>query len=439
MKSTRLLSRFAVIGGLMLLLLVPLSMISGLIHEREAYRAEAVQRVTQNVAGAQRFVGPLRVVPWVDTQTVSYTDNDGVPRSRVERRNGYTLQTPATLDVVGALEPRKLRSGLFEVAVYEWRATLQASFVDRLPAAAEGVQRAYGKAYLAFGISDVRGLVGTPTLALDGHALPLQAGTGEVKNLDGLSAALPESKGDGTVHALRMQFVLKGTQALAIAPVADANHIALDSPWPSPQFDGGPRSEVGADGFRATWDVPALSSNLQARLQQGDFDTGDVGVKLIERIDVYTLADRASKYGILFVALTFVGFVLFELLKRLPIHPLQYLLVGFALAIFFLLLLSLSERIAFWQAYLVSAAACIGLQFAYLSGVLKSRARATGFAAMLAALYGVLYGLLVSEDNALLMGSLLLFGILAAIMLATRKLDWYELGIASRGDGHVES
>ena len=155
-------------------------------------------------------------------------------------------------------------------------------------------------------------------------------------------------------------------------------------------------------------------------------------VSLVDPIDVYTQADRASKYGILFVVLTFVGFALFELIKRLPIHPLQYLLVGLALAIFFLLLLSLSEHIAFWQAYLVSAIACIGLQFIYLSGVLKSWARAAGFATMLTLLYGVLYGLLVSEDNALLMGSLLLFGILAVIMWVTRKVDWYALGTELR-------
>jgi inner membrane protein len=157
-----------------------------------------------------------------------------------------------------------------------------------------------------------------------------------------------------------------------------------------------------------------------------------IDVSLVDTTDVYTQVDRASKYGLLFVILTFVGFALFELIKRLPIHPLQYLLVGLALAIFFLLLLSLSEHIDFVKAYLISAVACIGLQFFYLSGVLKSWVRAAGFAVMLTALYGVLYSLLVSEDNALLMGSLLLFGILAAIMWITRKVDWYELGSSLR-------
>jgi len=149
---------------------------------------------------------------------------------------------------------------------------------------------------------------------------------------------------------------------------------------------------------------------------------------LVDPVNVYTQADRASKYGLLFVLLTFVGFFMFELIKQLPIHPIQYGLVGLALAIFFLLLVSLSEHVEFGVAYLVSSIACIGLLGIYLSAVLRSVARGTGFATMLAMLYAALYGLLVSEDNALVLGAGMLFVILAAIMLITRKVDWYQLG-----------
>jgi inner membrane protein len=434
MKSFKLLLRFMTVGGLVLLLLIPLALIRGLIGEREAYRAQAVQRVAQNAAGQQRFVGPLRVLPWTETRTYAAAGDDGIVRDRVERKSGYTLQAPASLDIDGRLEPTTLKSGLFEVAVYEWRAKLKASFDDRLPAAPAGASREYGAPYLAFGISDVRGLVGTPTLRLDGRALPLQSGTRDLKDFDGLHAMLPAAAAGRVAGGqVEMDFVLKGTQSLSVAPVGDGNRIVLASPWPHPQFEGrSPRSRVDAKGFTAEWDVSALSSNIQSRVQNGDLAGDGVAVRLIDPVDIYTMADRASKYGILFVVLTFVGFALFELIRRLPIHPLQYLLVGLALAIFFLLLLSLSEHVAFWQAYVASAVACIGLQFVYLSGALRSWLRASGFAAMLAALYGVLYGLLISEDNALLMGSLLLFGILAAIMLVTRKVDWYDLGASLR-------
>jgi inner membrane protein len=152
-----------------------------------------------------------------------------------------------------------------------------------------------------------------------------------------------------------------------------------------------------------------------------------VGLSLVEPVNLYSKVDRASKYGVLFVLLTFVGFFMFETLRQLPIHPIQYALVGLALAIFFLLLLSLSEHIAFGWAYLVAALACIGLIGHYVGHVLRSRERGLGFAAMLGLLYAALYGLLMSEDNALVLGAGLLFVVLAAIMVATRKVDWYQV------------
>jgi inner membrane protein len=153
-----------------------------------------------------------------------------------------------------------------------------------------------------------------------------------------------------------------------------------------------------------------------------------VAVSLVDPVNIYSQADRASKYGILFVVLTFVGFFMFELIKQLRIHPIQYGLVGLALAIFFLLLVALSEHIDFGIAYLIASTACIGLLGYYVSHVLRSWMRGLGFALMISLLYAVLYGLLISEDNAMVMGAGLLFLILAAIMVVTRRIDWYSLG-----------
>ena len=151
-------------------------------------------------------------------------------------------------------------------------------------------------------------------------------------------------------------------------------------------------------------------------------------IGFIEPIDIYSLSDRALKYGFLFIGLTFASFLLFEVLKRLPVHPAQYGLVGLGLVIFFLLLFALSEHIAFWISYLIAATACIALLGFYLSAVLQGRNRGLSFSIMLTALYGALYGLLVSEDNALLLGSLPVFALLAAAMVLTRKVDWYREG-----------
>jgi inner membrane protein len=406
----------------------------------------------KNTTASQQLVGPLLVLPWTDVVEVASTDEQGLVTRQAKRVSGHVLRAPERLQVGGQLVPGALSVGLFDVSVYEWRASLKASFASALPQPIQG-RRTWGTPYLVFGIADVRGLVGTPSLVVDGKALPLSASTQALSSkLPGVHAQLPEVAGDLLpVKDVAFDFVLKGTHSLRVVPLGNDSRVELASSWPHPKFDGySPHSEIGEQGFKAVWEISALASNVRDSLlgdpaarqhELGEDKVDDVAttrinladtlqVSLIDPVDIYTQTDRASKYGILFVVLTFVGFVAFELIKRLSIHPMQYLLVGLALAIFFLLLLSLSEHIAFWTAYLVSAAACIGLQTAYLSGVLKSWLRASGFAVMLTTLYGVLYGLLASEDNALLMGSLLLFAVLSAIMFATRKVNWYELGAA---------
>lgn len=454
MKSLKLLLRFITVGGLVLLLLIPLMMIRGAIHDRQAYRAQAVQRVSQSMAGPQQLVGPLRVIPWREPRVVNEVGADGKPVTRTEVAEGYLFQTPKTMQVQGGLKPDVRRIGLYNVRVFEWQAGLKATFDPLALTVVPG--RSYGRPYLVLGLGDVRGLVGTPDFKVDGAPVTLESGTQAMsERLHGMHANLPEILGDLLpASQVDANFRLNGTQSLGVAPIADSNRITLGSTWPHPSFAGRflpNQRRIQADGFSAEWEISSLASAAQSQLAKGeglltrrdDTERGplaDIGasaidsveVSLVDPVDIYTQADRASKYGILFVVLTFVGFALFELIKRLPIHPLQYLLVGLALAIFFLLLLSLSEHIDFMKAYLISAVACIGLQFVYLSGVLKSWLRAGGFAAMLTALYGVLYSLLISEDNALLMGSLLLFGILAAIMWITRKVDWYELGSSLR-------
>jgi inner membrane protein len=332
------------------------------------------------------------------------------------------------------------RIGLHEERVYELHSRLQAAFDAQLPGDPNGV-REVGTPYLSFSMADVRGLVGSPSLQLEGKALALRQGNGGHRAGRGLHAMLaePAKAGQRLRLALRFDSRLGGTESLQVVPLGDSNRIALRSSWPHPQFAGRflPHArEIGARGFRASWDVSSLASASQAQYAQGVEDTAleTLQLGLVDPVNVYSQADRASKYGILFVLLTFVAFFMFELLKRLPIHPIQYGLVGLSLAIFFLLLLSLSEHLAFWIAYLVASLACIGLLGVYLGAVLRSARRGLGFAAGLTLLYAALYGLLVSEDNALVLGSLMLFAILATLMLATRRVDWYAPASAEQAD-----
>jgi inner membrane protein len=193
---------------------------------------------------------------------------------------------------------------------------------------------------------------------------------------------------------------------------------------------------IAPEGFRARWEISSLASNAQAQFREAIDrsrvnDTQAISVSLVDPVNAYSQVDRATKYGVLFVLLTFVAFFMFEFLGQLRIHPIQYGLVGLAIAIFFLLLLALSERVPFGIAYAAAAIACVTLIGYYLGHVLGGWTRGAGFAAMLGTLYAALYGLLISEDNALVLGAGLLFLILATIMVLTRKVDWYRAAAAS--------
>jgi inner membrane protein len=396
------------------------------------------------------------VVPYTEAAEVEETDRFGVTRKvRREQTRQWTF-FPATLDVRGPLVPGTRKRGLHEVRVYEWNATAKARFDVRIPDDADaGADRRIGRPWLGYGIADVRGLRSTPVLRVDGRALPVQEGQG-TRGGPGLHVRLaPPVAGQALAFDTELRFQLGGTESLALVPLGRSNHFALQSSWRHPSFSGvSPRQDIDAGGFEAEWELASVATNAQQQYLDGQAlphasptagmhprdgtavagHLDAVSVSLIDPVNIYTQADRATKYGLLFVLLTFVGFFMFELIKQLPIHPIQYGLVGLALAIFFLLLVGLSEHIPFARAYLVASVACIGLLGFYLSAVLRSVARGLGFAAMLATLYAALYGLLVSEDNALVLGAGLLFAILAAIMVVTRRVDWYALSAARSHD-----
>ncbi|MFS8062965.1 MAG: cell envelope integrity protein CreD [Luteimonas sp.] len=439
-------------------ILIPLTMIRGTINERQAYRMQAVDSIARSYAGAQSFVGPVLVVPYVETVEVEEKDAQGVTHEVLREQSGRWTYFPETLDLGGVLKPGTRKRGLHEVRVYEWQGRADARFDAFIPADADPLRpRRVGRPWLDYGLADVRGLMGAPQLRVVGRETALEQGLGS-RDGAGVHARLAAPRaGERLAFDSRLDFVLGGTESLALVPLGKRNRVTLSSSWPHPQFGGSflPRTHaIDGKGFRAQWEVSSLATSAQAQYNAGrtlprvvDDRSGArgtsahgigvegidaIGISLVDPVNVYSQADRASKYGLLFVLLTFVGFFMFELIKQLPIHPIQYGLVGLALAIFFLLLLSLSEHIVFAWAYLAASVACIGLLGFYLGHVLRSRARGLAFAAMLATLYAALYGLLVSEDNALVLGSGLLFLILAAIMVVTRKVDWYALGGARR-------
>lgn len=438
----RLILKIAMVFAMTLVLMIPVAMVNDTVGERQQYRRQAVEEVARSAAGPQSLQGPVLLVPYSDRVTVFEADDRGVKREVEQTLQGMWVFFPETLDVKGTLEPRTVYRGLHAVRRYELAAVMGARFRAVIPRDDDPTSpRTIGRPILGVGIADVRGLVGAPSIRMDGRAIAVAQGLG-IGDASGLHARLAApAEGSTLAFTADVRATLEGMEGLRIAPLGDRTRIEVDSRWPHPQFNGDflPRSRtITASGFRATWDLNALASDAQGayRSQVTGGRTPEVqavGVSLVDPVDVYARVDRATKYGLLFVLLTFVAFFMFEFLKQLRIHPIQYGLVGLAIALFFLLLLALSERIDFGIAYLVAAVACITLIGYYLGHVLGGWARGTGFAAMLATLYAALYGLLVSEDNAMVLGAGLLFAVLATVMVLTRKVDWYAVSASRPG------
>ena len=453
-----LLIKALIVFGLMLLIGLPLLMIQETIKERMQFRQEAVDSIAADSVREQTIIGPILVIPYVeqyDERVEIAADKDqksSVPaRTEVQRRvmQRRLLVYPNNLLQNGTIETDRRYRGIHQVLVYSGQHAFKGDFtvpgLDQLPRKTSDARIAVGQPFIALSIEDVRGIRNIPKIDWGGRLIEFEQGTDLFAFRSGLHAplgAMPMASAQQVKFSFDLG--LDGIERQHFVPVAKNSQISIRSNWPHPQFGGrflpSPKHrQISADGFQVEWSISSLATNAQTQLSgiEGEFkvpDSAPLGqvdrfsVGFIEPINVYTQSDRATKYGLLFVALTFAAFFIFEILKSLPIHPVQYLLVGLALVIFFLLLVGLAEHIAFWMAYAIASAACIALTSFYLKYVLRSVGRALGFGVALTALYGALYGLLNSENNALIMGSILLFAVLAAVMVVTRKVDWYQVG-----------
>jgi len=448
--------KLLIISFLMLLLLIPLEMIHGIIAARQARQVEVENFVAASTAGPQAFIGPILVAPYIERVIIKTIDDKGrekVATNDVERKAYFF---PASLSINIDVDVEQKHKGLYKALALGSKGIWKASYSvpANLGLEIDASHVTPGKAYLAFGLSDVRGIQSHPQVKWQGATLNVAQGSGVKAISQGFHA--PIGKIDiraDQIYEVELQLVSLGTRSLSIAPLGKNSSATVNSKWPHPNFGGQflPRQKtITAEGFSATWEVSQLASKNDDVLQRAialetpifldtsmavgqaprqiDFAIDTFSTAFIEPVNVYLKAERAVKYGIIFIALTFAAIFILETLKKLRIHPLQYGFIGLALAVFFLLVISLSEHIAFAWAYLAASTASIALLGYYLAHILKSRARGFVFACLFTSLYGVLYALLLSEDNALVLGALLLFAALAAIMALTRKVDWYDLG-----------
>jgi inner membrane protein len=435
--------KLGTIALLILLLLIPLLMIDNLIDERQNLRDGVLHDIARSASFDQQISGPLLVVPYRKVQR-RWIDKGGQSVQETNTIAGHLYFLPETFDADLGVDTELRKRGIYQARLFHAQGRLSGRFQlpERWGIDKDFDDYRFDKPFLVVGISDIRGIENALELNIDNQRLAFEAGTGLDWLRSGVHVALPQLDGQqARGFNYGFDLALQGTGQLHLLPVGRTSSVDMRANWPHPSFVGSylpNRREIDDKGFSAHWQTSFFATNLEDALRQcasggqcAEFSERTFGVSFIDPVDQYLKSERAIKYALLFIALTFAGCFLFEVLKNLSVHPVQYILVGVALAFFYLLLLSLSEHIGFGLAYGLSASACVLLLGFYLSHVLRSLVRGVGFAAGLAVLYAMLYGLLSAEDYALLMGSLLCFGLLGVFMVLTRRLDWARVGRAA--------
>lgn len=427
--------RITLLFILVVVLQVPIAAIESTISDRQMTREGAINEVTSTWGGRQQVAGPVLSVPyldhWVDEKNVEQT---------VTRR-AYFL--PKAVRIKGDVKTEVRHRGIFDVPLYQTALEIEGEMpqpdFSEWPIPARDVL--WDGAMLVVGIADPKAI--REQISLEWNAKQLAFGPGQ----DGVEffrggihtkiAGLKHGQA-GDSYQFRLSMVLGGAGDLQFLPFGTNTDVSLRSPWPDPSFAGAylpSERTVTPNGFDARWHVLHLARNYPEKwrtneVAQGVLDASSFGVSFFSPVDAYTATTRSVKYQILFVGLTFLVFFLVEVFRRVKIHPVQYLLVGSALCVFYLLLLALSEHVGFEVAYALGSVAVIGVVSGYCLSILKQQKLAGFVAALLSGLYAFLFVLLQIQDYALLVGALGTLAVVSAVMFVTRKIDWYRIGQA---------
>ena len=434
---TSILVKLMAIGFLVLILMIPNAMIQDLVRERQSRLSSATEEVNRSWGGAQTITGPVLTIPY---------------KSWSQTSDGKTIETrhvahflPQTLDIEGEINPETRKRGIYEIVLYQTTLQMRGTFSypDWSSLHVDTSSVLWSEAKLSMGITSMAGIKNTLTLSWNEQDVALEPGV--AKSLFFATGASHDVwiNPAGQTNTFALQIVLNGSGGLSFEPVGKKTTVDLKSPWPSPSFGGSflpERSDISTQGFSANWSVLDLNRNYPQQWKDDDvsvptpgehyFKSSAFGVDLMQTVDHYSKSTRSTKYAVLVIGLTFLIFFFFETLRKFHIHPFQYLLVGLALMVFYLLLLSLSEHIGFNLAYFSGAAATIALITVYSAGIIKVNRLVWQLLALLVLISGFIFVVLQLEDYALLAGSLGIFIALAAVMYFSRKVNWYNSGIA---------
>ncbi|KQZ69168.1 hypothetical protein ASD55_14140 [Rhodanobacter sp. Root561] len=417
------------VGVLALLMTIPLMQVRGLVGERQQLRTDAISQIAQGWGGKQVLGGPVLVVP-----TLRQVAVEGQATPRWQAGSESMLADALKLDVAMAVTTRSY--GIYTAPVFVATVKLDAQFraqdIAQYRHASDAPWQG-GKAELRLPIGDLRGLQEISDLRVNGQPARFESSADRLGGWPNVVVPIDlDVLGDQPID-VQISLKLAGTEALQMLPLARGTDVTMRAPWSDPSFIGAAlplEHAIDASGFSAHWHLLDLNRSYGQHWTDGDDMTAALqastfGVQLYQPVDVYQRNVRAGKYGLLFIAMTFVAFFLFEVLKRLRVHPVQYLLVGAALATFYVVLLALSEQIGFGLAYALAAAAVVVLVGGYAMAVLHARRAGLLLGGVLGLIYAMLYGLIAAEQYALLIGALVLLAMVALMMYLTRRIDWY--------------
>lgn len=425
-----------VIGLMILLMLIPLAMVGGVVDERNQYQQQVLQDVAADWGSKQTLTGPMLVIPYVEHLTSVDTVTDDKGENKVVTKDIFNDHTviilPEQLDIRAILDEERRQRGIYDALVYNADLTVTGTFDHEfLLDGGEGDRRIlWSKVFLVIGLSDTKAISSGATVEWDGQSVDLQPGTRLPDVVtQGFHIPLDETSSNDTKHDFKMELELRGSDGLFFAPLGKTTTTVMTSGWQHPSFQGDllPKShDIDKDGFKARWDIPNLARNYpqhwwledQVKYNPAYFTAG---VSLYEPVSLYSQMERAVKYGILFIALTFLTFFAFEIASGKRLHILQYGLIGFALSLFYLILLALAEHLPFVQSYIAAAASVVVLIWAYAWAVLRSFWKGLFILLMLSGLYYLLFMILQLESYALLAGTGLLLLATLMMMFVTRN------------------
>ncbi len=420
------------IAILVLVLLIPKSMITSLMNERESRRNTVVQEIIHKWGESQTITGPFLSIPYKSF----YKDKN----DKIKFQILYLHLLPEKLNLSGIINPHVRYRSIFETVLYNAQMTVSGNFklpqLEQTDIDTENIF--WDKAVLSIGITDMRGIQDNIEITFNENKYGVSPGL-KTKAIasSGVSSVIPLSP-SSSFNSFSLQLNVNGSEDIQFVPVGEETNVEIESNWPSPSFGGAflpTTREISPNGFSATWRILHLNRNFPQYWEGSRYKVHEssFGLKLLITADVYQKSIRLSKYALMFIVFTFSAFFVSEIIGKKQIHPIQYLLIGLAIILFYVLLLSISEHISFDYAYLLSASAITLLITGYSSGIIRNKLFTVSVFSMLTILYSFLYIVLQLEDYALLMGSIGLLVVLSTVMYITRKIDWYSVETSQEG------